>query len=439
MNVPSTEMLLAGTTEAVARVAVTAIAADDRVGAASIWVLDEGGTPVQLAGQSGRDDASLPERVARALRAGELDAWRDSPGVSSVVFPLAHAGRVEALLWLEHGSEAPDDPALLKDVAIIARPLAAALYLHRVDGRMRFAGPEVSDMATNVADLSDAVRQVGSDSSIAVQGIYEGAQKQTEELSQIAESVAGLHESGGQIVARLTQVESFGNETLQRSESAGRDVEGIVKRVKAGSTLLSNLADEVTALRERSREIGSISVTISRVANQTNLVALNAAIEAAHARAFGATFAVVAAEVRQLAEDTGEAALRIRDLVSEVQAQISRVVTGIDVARAEVAGGAEGADRTAEVLRESITHVADLRDAIGEISLLTTRNEVENRKISEAISRVAEISAANTAYAQRAATMTEENAMAMESIAATAQELSEMGENLLRTLAPADR
>lgn len=436
-NIPGTGMLLAGSTEGVARVAVPAVLADPRIRAASVWLRDERGAPVQIAVGSSQDVA-VSERGELALRRGELEGWSDAAGRNFVVYPLTHCGRVEALLWLEHDADSPVDPRLLDDLQSIARTLAAALYLHRVDHRMRVAGPEISEMATNVADLSDAVRQVGSDSSVAVQGIFEGAQQQTEELSQIAESVAGLHVSGGQIVARLAQVEAFGDETLQRSESAGRDVGVIVDRVKAGSTRLGELAAEVTALRERSVEIGTISGTIGRVANQTNLVALNAAIEAAHAREHGASFAVVAEEVRKLAVDTAEAALRIRDIVGEVQSQISRVVTGIDVARAEVAEGAEGADRTAGVLRESITQIADLRSAIGEISLLTSQSEVENRKISEAITRVAEISAANTAFAQRAATMTEENAMAMESIASTAQELSDMGENLLRTIAPGD-
>ncbi|HEY0017351.1 MAG TPA: methyl-accepting chemotaxis protein [Longimicrobium sp.] len=422
----SLALLQAGSVDEVSRQAVDALHADFDLSAASVWALDDAGLPVQMGGDAGAGDAAALERV---LNGGDADL-----PPHRLAYPLLYGDAVEAALWLERAGGEPFEDGHLDYLARVQRQLGMALHLRRVDGRVRISAEELTALAREVDTVAAELRITGESVTAAVQEVSEGSMRQTEDYRSVADSIALLRQASVEIARRLASADRFGGETLQRSRGAGSDVELLVARVKEGATRLGTVSDEVASLRERSGEIGTISDTIREVAEQTNLLALNAAIEAARAGEYGRGFAVVADEVRKLAENSAASAERIGVLVEQVRAEIARVAEAIAGARADIGEGAQGADRAAVALRESITQVAQLREEIAGVSALMEDAQAQNEMIGDAVTRATEISEQNAAAAEQTAAATQQQLASLESVAASVRELSTLGARMFELL-----
>jgi hypothetical protein len=328
----SLELLRSGNVDEVARRATETLRDDFDLASASVWALDDAGIPVQMGGDAGAGDSRQIERV---LRGGSAETPEPI-----LIYPLRYSGQVEAALWLERGYGEPFEDGHHSYLGMVEPQLALALHLRRVDDRVRVAAEELTALAREVDAVAAELRVTGESVTSAVQEVSLGSARQTEDFRRIADAISGLRAASKEIATRLSSADRLGGETLERSEAAGGDV---------------------VSLRERGGEIGSISDAIREVAEQTNLLALNAAIEAARAGEHGRGFAVVADEVRKLAESSAASAERIGVLVEQVLGQIGRVADDVTGTRADIVEGAEGADRAAGALRESITQVARLR------------------------------------------------------------------------------
>jgi len=422
----SLALLRSGNVDEVARAATDALHQDFDLAGASVWTLDDAGIPAQVGGDAGSGDTAAVERV---LKGGEAET-----PPSSLVYPLRYRGGVEAALWLERAFGEPFEEGHRSYLAMVEPQLALALHLRRVDERVRVAAEELTALAREVDEVAADLRLTGESVTAAVHEVSLGSSRQTEDFRRIAGAITGLRAASKEIATRLASADRFGGETLERSEQAGMDVEMLVARVKEGAQRLSAVTGDVTSLRERSGEIGSISDAIREVAEQTNLLALNAAIEAARAGEHGRGFGVVADEVRKLAETSAASAERIGVLVEKVLGQIAGVAEAVTGTRADIVEGAEGADRAAAALRESITQVARLRTEIAEVASLTAGAQEQNETIAGAVTRATEISEANAAVAEETAAATAQQLASLESVASSVKELSTLGGKMFELL-----
>jgi len=415
----SLALLRSGNVDEVARAATDAVHQDFDLAGASVWTLDDAGIPARVGGDAEAGDTAAIERV---LKGGEA-----ATPPSALAYPLRYRGGVEAVLWLERAFGEPFEEGHHSYLAMVEPQLALALHLRRVDERVRVAAEELTALAREVDEVAADLRVTGESVTAAVQEVSLGSTRQTEDFRRIAGAIAGLRAASKEIATRLASADRFGGETLERSEQAGSDVEMLVARVKEGAQRLAAVAGDVTSLRERSGEIGSISDAIREVAEQTNLLALNAAIEAARAGEHGRGFAVVADEVRKLAETSQASAERIGVLVEKVLGQIAGVAEAVGGTRAAIVEGAEGADRAAGALRESITQVARLRAEIAEVAHLTAGAQEQNETIAGAVTRATDISEANAAVAEETAAATAQQLSSLEGVASSVKELSNLG------------
>ncbi|NMG31829.1 cache domain-containing protein [Aromatoleum evansii] len=200
----------------------------------------------------------------------------------------------------------------------------------------------------NAHDVTDAVRQAAD----AGQAIHDAALHQTEvagstaaAIEQMAVSIA--HVSDNTDEARNNSQRTA--EVAQRGEDLARDASEGIAQI---SDTVASAAKQIQVLRDRSGEIGEIADVIREISDQTNLLALNAAIEAARAGEQGRGFAVVADEVRKLAERTGAATAQISQVIVSVKAETESAVASIEEIVPKVDSGARRSKEAADALRQ---------------------------------------------------------------------------------------
>ncbi len=234
----------------------------------------------------------------------------------------------------------------------------------------------------------------------ASRNIVEGARSQA--------SIAVQTESD--ILEVSKQIEEMSQSALDSSLTATQALEASVQgRLAVQETLtgmnairreVSNISKGVKSLSDRSLEIGEIVDTISGIAAQTNLLSLNAAIEASGAGEAGARFAIVADEVRKLAEDSAKATGRVAGLIKGIQTEIQGLVIGIEDGTKEVEQGFKIASQAGERL-EQISSLAEKSAAFAqEISTITRSQVARVRSVSQAVQTIAETAQATQTQSQ---------------------------------------
>lgn len=256
----------------------------------------------------------------------------------------------------------------------------------------------------------------------------------SEELSASAVQIAGGTKSQS---AKATQVSTAAQEmnatilevarNVSSASDAAREASGVATR---GGGIVSRTIDSmngisasakessgiISALGDRSKEIGNIINVIDDIADQTNLLALNAAIEAARAGEQGRGFAVVADEVRKLAEKTMKATKEIGSMIKSMQDETARAITSVEREVVAVEDGVGLAMEAGEALKEIVTKVDTVTSMIHQVSTATEEQSAATEQISNDIESVAGVVSETSASAEQ--------------IARTSQDIAELAGSL---------
>ncbi len=269
-----------------------------------------------------------------------------------------------------------------------------------------------SDLANNsgtVADNAEAVARRVSDISSAVAQMTASIQEMDQNLLNLAtvveQAVTNTQEMSASIVqvaGNADRVRSESNVTDQQVREGRNEVLALSKGMGSISDTVKDVVTEMQSLDGASRQIGEILGLIEEIADQTNLLALNAAIEAARAGEHGRGFAVVADEVRKLAENSASSTKQIGQLVADIQRRTSAVLERTARANSLVQNNAESARNVTQMIETISTRVTEVAQLVSEISIATT----EQARASEELARASEQMGAMTHEA--AATMREQ-------------------------------
>ena len=268
---------------------------------------------------------------------------------------------------------------------------------------------DLSGTAGTVADNAEAVARRVSDISSSVAEMTASIQEMDQNLLNLAtvveQAVANTQEMSASIVqvaGNADRVRSESNVTDQQVREGRNEVLALSKGMGSISDTVADVVTEMQSLDGASRQIGEILGLIEEIADQTNLLALNAAIEAARAGEHGRGFAVVADEVRKLAENSASSTKQIGQLVADIQRRTSAVLERTARANNLVQSNAESARNVTSMIETISTRVTEVAQLVSEISVATT----EQARSSEELAKASEQMGAMTHEA--AATMREQ-------------------------------
>jgi methyl-accepting chemotaxis protein len=310
------------------------------------------------------------------------------------------------------------------------------------------------DQSSAVQDTTESVEQL----SKAIDQIARGSQEQAKSVQKAAASVAQLNTSVVQAAAASKQVSAAAQQAHLAATSGGETVKKTAQGMVAIKTSTSTVASRIQELEGYSEQIGSIVEAIDDIAEQTNLLALNAAIEAARAGEHGRGFAVVADEVRKLAERSSRETKQIADLISHVQKGTREAVAATEQGAREVESGfqlaeqagkalgdilaaAQDAARQAENIAQAVSGmeaasqqvvtIMDSVSAVVEESTATTQEmAASSQQVTGAIEKVAAVSEETSAAAEEVSASTEEMSAQVEEVVALSQNLAQMAQQL---------
>ena len=256
--------------------------------------------------------------------------------------------------------------------------------------------------------------------------------KAAKETTEVVETLSGSIEA---VSGNANEVAEQSVQAAAKARNGEQQVVNAVNQMNQIETTVSRSANVVTKLGERSKEIGQIVDTISGIAGQTNLLALNAAIEAARAGEQGRGFAVVADEVRKLAEQSQEAAKQIASLLGEIQGDTEQAVLAMNDGTREVQKGASVVNEAGVAFKEIMNMVSHVSEQMKGISQSIQQMAAGSRKIVNSFETIDKLSQQTAGETQTVSAATEEQLASMEEIASSSQALSQLAQDLQNAVA----
>ncbi|WP_078411745.1 methyl-accepting chemotaxis protein [Priestia abyssalis] len=281
---------------------------------------------------------------------------------------------------------------------------------------------------------SEQTAQTTKEVTIAIQEVAAGAETQ---MTSAEESARAMEEisAGVQRIAESSSLVSDSSITASKNASEGNAVlEEVTAQMRSINQSVQEGGSLVKLLGNHSQQIGRIIEVITQISDQTNLLALNAAIEAARAGEHGRGFAVVADEVRKLAEESKQSANQIADLIRTVQADTDRAVAVMAQGEEKAESGLRIVDTAGQSFQSILQSIQQVSGEIQEIAATSQEMSASTEEITASVEEVASIASEAAASTNQVAASAHTQLESIEQITQSIHELSKLAMDLQDTV-----
>ena len=375
----------------------------------------------------------ITEKVREERKTDQLEAYQEAvlDDLQDKLVRLA-----EGDLTLD--SSVPEPPADFEAMVAVseeftqlnAHLLTAVDNYREVLSRLTLLADDLDDTSQELSANSEEVTASITEISQSTEEMADGSQELAEQTDAAELAVSELTATIEEITASVQEIDA---ETSEASKLALEGVEEgteAVDRIRTATDATSEITSEVRTLESKMDEVGETLEVISSIAEQTNLLALNAAIEAARAGEEGDGFAVVAEEVKSLAEESQESAKEIERIITDAQDQTAEVATQIATTNEEVSEGADAVESVVDQLDAIESAVEGVSAATAEVSDAVESQAENMDSFGATVDSAASMSEELSASVQQISAGLEQQSTATDRVANRATDLSATSEEL---------
>ena len=269
--------------------------------------------------------------------------------------------------------------------------------LSHLQDSLRIIARSAEEVDEAASQVSSAARQMSSSSS-----------QQSESATNMAAAMEEMTVSINHVADRASEASRLSEVSGQHAVEGRQTISQTVSDINQIASSADVAAEHIQHLETNSEYIGTVIAVIKEVADQTNLLALNAAIEAARAGEQGRGFAVVADEVRKLAERTTSSTHEISDKISEIQASAQAAVNSMQDMMGRVQAGVERAGQADTAIRAITESASDAVEMVGDITAAIREQSAASTSIAQQVETIAQMTESNTVSTQQTAETAEQ-------------------------------
>ncbi|MBM7699208.1 methyl-accepting chemotaxis protein [Kurthia huakuii] len=299
----------------------------------------------------------------------------------------------------------------------------------------------VSESSEHVASSSEQLMASSDQTSKAteqitssMQEVASGSRMQEDYIDDNKRALEEMSAGVTRVAEATHSVAELSDNATQIAQDGQHSIDQVITQMNQISTSTNDTAQRINSLNERSTAIADIVSVITDISDQTNLLALNAAIEAARAGEHGKGFAVVADEVRHLAEQSKQSADDIATLISEIQTDTKQAVVAMTRSSEDVSAGMNAVSEAGTGFTKINEAIVDISGQIMDITAVAQQMSASSTHIVSAMQQIATLSQDASGNSESVAAASEEQLASMQEVTAAAEALSERAEALLQEI-----